>query len=90
VPSDKDWKDTFYASMTADREKIALGRTYDGMLDDITRPHTPVEVSITETQTGHVLHINIAGMCVVRICRIDKMIVNLDRKIWKEVQNGRG
>jgi hypothetical protein len=74
--------------MAAEQQKVALGRTYDGVFDDVTKPNAPVEVTITRNATGHVLHVNVGGVCVFRMCRVQDMAVNLDRSIWKEVQRG--
>lgn len=50
------------------------GRSYDGNMLDITGAGD-VEVSLSPQRGRLVLHVNVDGVCVLRICRITGRVV---------------
>lgn len=51
------------------RPPFELGRSYMGGMLDITGARD-VQVLQSHNMSGHVIHVNVDGMCVLRICRI--------------------
>lgn len=46
-----------------------IGRSYDGGMLDITGAQD-VQIQMSRNMSGFVLHVNVDGLCVLRICRI--------------------
>ena len=61
------------------RPPYELGRSYIGGMLDITGARD-VEISQSRNMSGFVLHVNVDGMCVLRICRIKGQIIVEDLK----------
>jgi hypothetical protein len=53
-----------------DRNSIARGQYFDGLLYDITAPDFPVSVDVGTGPQGYTIWVNVGPACVLRICRI--------------------
>ena len=51
------------------RSPHEVGRSYDQQLLDITGAKD-VQIEVSHNMSGYVLHVNIDGMCALRVCRI--------------------